>query len=119
MMGQGEKENPFKLLQRQYPVDFATPIDETYICYFTIPEGYEVEEAPKSVAVNLPDNGGRFTYILKQEGNTIEIMSKVTITKPVYFAPEYAYLKQFYDHIVTKHAEQLVLRKSNSASARN
>jgi hypothetical protein len=111
MLGHGEKENPFKLMERTYPVDFGAPMDETYICRFTIPAGYEMEEAPKSVAVTLPENGGRFMYMVQKEGNTIQVMSKVSISKPVYYAPEYPYLKEFYSQIVAKHAEQIVLKK--------
>ncbi|GAB3821691.1 DUF3857 domain-containing protein [Pontibacter rugosus] len=111
MLGQGEDENPFKLTERVYPVDFGMPIDETYICNFTIPEGYQVEEAPKSIAVNLPENGGRFMYMVQHEGNSIQIMSKININKPVFYAPEYAYLKEFFNQIITKQAEQIVIKK--------
>ncbi len=116
MLGRGEKENPFKLTERLYPVDFATPIDETYICSFTIPEGYEVEEAPKSIAVNLPENGGRFMYMVQHEGNTLQVMSKVNINKPVFYAPEYQYLKEFFNQIIAKHAEQIVLKKATASN---
>lgn len=111
MLGRGEDENPFKLNERLYPVDFATPIDDTYMCKLAIPEGYVVEEAPKSIAVNLPDNGGRFMYMVQQEGNTIQVMSKVNINKPIFYAQEYAYLKEFFNQIIAKHAEQIVLKK--------
>lgn len=118
MLGYGEEENPFKLNERVYPVDFATPIDETYICHITIPEGYEVEEAPKSIAVNLPENSGRFMYMVQQQGNVIQVMSKVSINKPVFYAPEYAHLKELYDHIVAKHAEQIVIKKSVASASK-
>ena len=38
-------------------------------------------------------------------------MSKISILKPIYYAPEYPYLKEFYSQIVAKHAEQIVLKK--------
>ncbi|MFD2514578.1 DUF3857 domain-containing protein [Pontibacter locisalis] len=116
MLGYGEEENPFKLSERLYPVDFATPIDETYICNITIPEGYIIEEAPKSVAVNLPENSGRFMYMVEQRGNVVQVMSKININKPVFFAPEYANLKEFYNHIVAKHAEQIVIKKGSASN---
>ncbi|WP_266202907.1 DUF3857 domain-containing protein [Pontibacter kalidii] len=111
MLGRGEKENPFKLQERLYPVDFGTPIDETYICNFTIPEGYEVEEAPQNIALSLPENGGRFMYMVQQQGNTLQVMSRLNINKPVFYAEEYPILKELYNRIIAKHAEQIVLKK--------
>lgn len=111
MLGQGEKENPFKLETRQYPVDLGVPIDYTYICRFNLPEGYELEETPKNAVVTLPEDGGRFMYMIQKEGNTVQIMSKINITKPLYYAEEYPYLKEFYNQVVAKHAEQIVIRK--------
>jgi hypothetical protein len=111
MMGQGEKENPFKMEQRAYPVDFAVPISETFMCRFTIPENYEMEESPQSVKMKLPNNGGSFTYIVGREGNVVEVMSKIDITKPIYYAEEYPYLKELYAQIVAKHAEKIVLKR--------
>ena len=112
MLGQGEKENPFKLEERLYPVDFGAPIDETYICRFTIPEGYELDEVPKGIAVNLPEKGGRFMYVVQQQDNVVQVMSKVSINKPVFYAPEYSHLKELYNQIIAKHAEQIVLKKT-------
>ncbi|QCR24442.1 DUF3857 domain-containing protein [Pontibacter sp. SGAir0037] len=111
MLSQAEKENPFKLEERLYPVDFAAPKDETYICTITIPDGFEVEESPKNAVVALPENGGRFMYVVEKNGNKIQILSKISISKPVFYAPEYASLKEFYNQIVAKHAEQIVLKK--------
>ncbi|MEJ8803069.1 DUF3857 domain-containing protein [Pontibacter sp. H249] len=111
MMGHGEKENPFKLKERMYPVDFGMPIDETYICRFVLPDGYDVDEAPKNIAVNLPEGQGRFVYYIEKNGNEVQIMSKISINKTIFYAPEYPYLKEFYNQIVAKHAEQLVIKK--------
>lgn len=114
MLGQGETENPFKLEDRLYPVDLAVPIDYTYVIKFVIPEGYEIEESPKGAIISLPEDGGKFMYMVQREGNVLQIMSKINMLKPVYFAPEYPYLKEFYNQIVAKHAEQIVLKKVSS-----
>jgi transglutaminase-like putative cysteine protease len=111
MMGHGEKENPFKLEKRAYPVDFAVPISETFVCRFTIPENYELEESPKNVKVTLPDKGGSFIFVVGREGNVIEVLSKIDIAKPVYYAEEYPYIKELYAQIVAKHAEKIVLKR--------
>lgn len=111
MLLKDKQENPFKHTERKYPVDFGHGSEEVYICNFTIPEGYMVEEMPKGVMMSLPDNGGKFTYMLQQNGNKVQVMSKVTISKPIFYAQEYESLKQFYSQIVAKHAEQIVLKK--------
>lgn len=111
MMGHGEKENPFKLEQRAYPVDFAVPISETIICRFTIPDNYDLDESPQNVKVTLPNNGGSFMYMVGKEGNVVEVLSRVEIAKPIYYASEYPYLKELYAQIVAKHAEKIVLKR--------
>jgi len=103
--------NPFKLANRKYPVDFAHASEEVYVCNFTIPEGYAVEEMPKSLILALPENAGKFTYMLQVQGNRIQVMSKTTISKPIFYAEEYEFLKQFYTQMVAKQAEQIVLKK--------
>ncbi|MHA6246998.1 DUF3857 and transglutaminase domain-containing protein [Pontibacter sp. CAU 1760] len=112
MLGQGEKENPFKLEQRLYPVDFGSPVDEVYVANFTIPAGYILDEMPQSVIMNLPEQGGRFTYMVQQQGSLVQVMSKVSISKPLFYASEYSMLKEFYNRIIAKHAEQIVLKKA-------
>ena len=111
MMGQGEKENPFKLEQRAYPVDFGFPISETFVCRFTIPDNYELEESPQSVKMVLPNSGGSFTYMVGKQGNVVEVLSKIDIIKPIYYAEEYPYLKELYAQIVAKHAEKIVQKR--------
>jgi hypothetical protein len=107
-----QKENPFKNPERKFPVDFGALIEETFIATYTIPQGYIVEEMPKSARIGLPDDGGKFTYIVgvSEEGK-ISISSKVALKKTMYFAEEYEVLRKFYDQIVQKHAEQIVLKK--------
>ncbi|QHL88274.1 DUF3857 domain-containing protein [Nibribacter ruber] len=106
-------DNPFKLQERKYPVDFAFAKEEVFMCSFTIPEGYVVEELPKSAVISLPENKGKFTYMLQAQGNKVQVISKVVISNPVFYAQEYAFLKQFYAQILAKQAEQIVLRKKS------
>jgi hypothetical protein len=44
-------------------------------------------------------------------GNTINVMSKISIARPDFQATEYPYLKEFYNQIVAKHAEQIVIKQ--------
>jgi transglutaminase-like putative cysteine protease len=109
-----EDENPFKLENRKYPVDFATLAEYTFVANYTLPAGYQVEEAPKNIVIDLPEKGGRFSYMVSASGNTLMVTSKISIRKAVFYAEEYPYLKEFFNHIVTKHAEQVVLKKTGN-----
>lgn len=104
-------ENPFRLQDRVYPVDFGKSIERTYICKITIPETFAADELPKPKIVVLPNNGGKFTYNVQALGNTISITSIVAINQSLFTQVEYKGLRDFFDLIVSKHAEQIVLKK--------
>jgi hypothetical protein len=105
------KENVFKLETREYPVDFGKPIDKTYLCRLTLPEGYTVEELPKAKVIMLPNNAGRYTYNVSHTGNMVNIVSMLQINKSLFVMDEYPNLREFYNQIVAKQAEQIVLKK--------
>jgi hypothetical protein len=114
ILGFGGRENPFKLSERYYPVDFGASYDETIVCNYIIPAGWVLDEIPQSLKLNLPNNGGSFIYMAQQTGDRLQVMSKLLLSKAVYHPSEYSYLKEFFDRVVAKHAEKIVLKKSSS-----
>ena len=108
-----EDKNPFLHENRRFPVDFGAAQEETNLVTLTLPAGYDVEELPKAIIITLPDNGGRFTYGVTPGQNSLQIMSRLTLTKAVYSAEEYAYLREFYSRLMAKQAEQIVLKKKS------
>ncbi|MCF2445480.1 DUF3857 and transglutaminase domain-containing protein [Dyadobacter sp. CY345] len=104
-------ENPFKALNRIYPVDLTTTSSTTFIGNFKFPEGYYLEQIPQTAIIALPEKAGRFTYQVKQEGNVISVNSVLVINKSYFTASEYELLREFYDRVVEKHAQLLVLKK--------
>ena len=105
-------ENPFKLEKREYPVDYACGMREAYMFVFTIPDGYSVEELPQSTAFALPNKSGVFRYNVNAVGNKINFMADFRISKSLFTQVEYPVLKQFYDQVVAKCSEQVVLKKN-------
>ncbi|MCB2408541.1 DUF3857 domain-containing protein [Hymenobacter lucidus] len=109
----GDK-NPFRHEERRFPVDFGAQTDETVMMTITLPAGYQAEELPKPAIVDLPDNGGRFSYTVVDNGQgTLQIASRMSLRKPIYMAEEYAYLREFYNRMLAKQAEQIVLKKKS------
>jgi hypothetical protein len=111
IVGNAIKENPFKVEARIYPVDFGSPFEKTNLLKMKIPAGYEVEELPEPVAIALPNNGGRYIYSINNMNGIITLTSLMTINKGIFTQPEYPNLREFYNQIVAKQAELIVLRK--------
>jgi hypothetical protein len=105
------QENPFKLDQRIYPVDFGIPVENIYLCKITIPAGYQVDELPQSKVFALPGNAARFTYSAVPTGNIINITCNLSINKALFVQSEYPVLKEFYTQVIAKQEEQIVLKK--------
>lgn len=106
------KENPFKLEERKFPVDFAHPDEETYRISIEFPENYKLEKTPTNEKIMLPDGTAYFTFMFAQQDNKIALTSKIVFRKAVYTAEEYQDLKELFKNVVRKQAEQIVLKKS-------
>jgi hypothetical protein len=111
MLGYGEDANPFKVTERKYPVDFGVPQEETFIASYSIPDSYAVEEMPKQEVINLPNNGGKFLFSCSADNGILKVSSRIMLKKAIYSEAEYPSLREFYNRIVSKHAEQVVLKK--------
>ncbi len=110
----GRKEsNPYKLEIRKYPVDYIYPRESRYVINYTIPEDYAVVEIPKSISFGLPENTMLFTYNINSAGNKINLICDLKINKTIFAYNEYSALKQFYENLVAKQAEQIVLKRIN------
>jgi hypothetical protein len=105
------KENPFKLADRLYPVDFGSPIEQMHLGKIVIPEGYTVEELPQSKVMVLPNNAAKYAYSATQVGNIISFASNMQINKSLFTQDEYVNLREFYNQVIAKQAEQIVLKK--------
>jgi len=112
MLFQKMDDNPFKVDDRKYPVDYTYPHESTYILNLSIPEGYTVDKIPESAKVSLPNSKGGFLYSVSNTGNKIQITYKFNINDPIILSTEYKQLKEFYDHIIKKHSEMIILKKN-------
>jgi uncharacterized protein DUF3857 len=106
-------ENPFKLEKREYPVDYGIPIRREYKFKYSFPEGFEIEEVPEQITLILPNAAGSFHYkITKDEPGTILFVADFSVNKTMFAQTEYHKLKQFYEQVVQKCAEQVVVKKT-------
>lgn len=104
-------ENPFKLEERKYPVDYTYLRDKTYIFTYVFPENYEIIEVPETIKINFPEGGASFSFSAKQFGNRLSVSYNFRINKVMFLPSEYTVLKEFYNQIIKKHAEPVVIKK--------
>jgi len=76
-----------------------------------LPDGYVVDQLPKPALVALPKNGGKFTYNVAQRDNNIMITSIIKINQTTFTSDEYALIKEFYNQIIARQAESIVIKK--------
>jgi transglutaminase-like putative cysteine protease len=111
MFGEATKTNPFKSVDRKYPVEMPCTFDEIYTLNMEVPEGYEVEELPKSTMVKFNEDEGVFQYMIAKNENIIQFRSRIKLNKATFPPEEYVTLRDFFDMIVKKQGEQIVLKK--------
>jgi len=111
MLFMASNENPFKLEKRDYPVDFSYPKSNRYMINVQIPDGYKIEYLPENAALGLPDNLGMFKYNVASIGNNIQIIVSHEINSAIISPIYYGALKEFYNQLVQKETEKIVLTK--------
>ena len=103
--------NPFKLEDRKFPVDFATPWKDVHRVSIQIPEGYKIEILPKNIAIRMLEDLGVFKFQTSQIGNKVNTVCILQFNSAIIAPKYYAVLKGFYAKVVEKQSEKIVLVK--------
>lgn len=105
-------ENPFKLNERIYPIDFGAQKDFATVFQLEIPKNYEVKLLPNSVALQLPENNGKYIFNSGLLNNNLITVSEFfTINKPEIPGTHYPYLKELYNKIVQSNKSNIIINK--------
>ena len=105
------EQNPFKQEIREYPIDYGFPFVDKYNIAIKIPEGYKVETIPTPLLLNMQDNLGSFKFVINASGNFIQLVITHQINVPIITAEYYSMLKEFYQKMIEKQNEKIVLKK--------
>lgn len=105
------KENPFKQEIREYPIDFGYPNQKRYNISIEIPKGYAVETIPEGLSIAAIDGIGSFKYDIANTGNQLQISMTTEISKAIVLADFYQALKEFFQIMLDKQNEKIVLKK--------
>ncbi|MEO3403218.1 DUF3857 domain-containing protein [Mucilaginibacter sp. CAU 1740] len=104
--------NPFKLAERDYPVDWAFASDKRLVLVMHLPAQYVIETPPQVVAFALPNKGGMFvTTFDTQDNNTFTFSNITQFNKSVYDSAEYPYLKELFNKIILAEKGDMIFKK--------
>ncbi|GGG32774.1 DUF3857 domain-containing protein [Bizionia arctica] len=105
------KESPFKLQTRNYPIDLNFPTSRKYMVNILLPEGFEVESLPANEKLQYNNTEGEFTYLIKENGAMLQLVITLDLNNTLILPPNYEQFKQFFELLVNKQAEKIILRK--------
>jgi hypothetical protein len=111
-----QTENPFKIEDRKYPVDFPYLKNENMVVKITIPEGFVISEAPKPVSIIMPANTAIAKINYTTAGNVLLVTYRLQINKLTFTKDEYPMLRELYSQIIKAQAQPIVLKPGSNAS---
>lgn len=103
--------NPFQQEKREYPVDFSFPFQDRYLFILEIPEGYKVESTPKPLNLGFSDNSISFKFNINNDDKKITLSVVIDANSSIYFPQDYEELKAFYEEMIKKQTEKIILQK--------
>ncbi|MES2277412.1 MAG: DUF3857 domain-containing protein [Bacteroidota bacterium] len=104
-------ENPFKLQERNYPVDRGAMYDDKFILTLHLPKEYMVETVPQNVALAMPLQGGRFLVNYEHIEDGLTLSHVTQFNRSIYSPDEYPYLKEMFNKIIQAENTEIVLKK--------
>lgn len=102
-------ENPFKKPERAFPIDFNYKWSKTFSVKIKVPEGYKVFSKPAPLTVN--NKNIRIVYTINDnEPGYLTVVALYQFKKDLYPAESYAEIKEYFNKIVSKFNENIILQ---------
>ncbi|HZY78622.1 MAG TPA: hypothetical protein VFE50_03810 [Cyclobacteriaceae bacterium] len=109
--GQQTKTNPFKTVERNFPVDYGVPLDRSVLVSIEYPSNVEVTSLPDKVGMTLPAAGGRYIYAAQSDGTKLSISNLFSISKPLFAPEEYPYLRELYAKMIQAENADIIFQR--------
>ncbi|MVN22908.1 DUF3857 domain-containing protein [Mucilaginibacter arboris] len=104
-------ENPFKLQERTYPVNWGAPSETKTMIRVIFPEQYEIVSKPADIGIALPAHGGQYQTQIDVDGSAFSFSEVKQLNKSVYEPEEYPYLKELFNKIVQSERAEIIFKK--------
>ncbi len=108
------KQNPFKLNERTYPVDFGYKDSYFYTVEVKIPENYTFSDIPENLSYMLPNKMGKLSINYRVAEDKLIITHNIQLLSSYYPIDFYPSLKEFFNRIVDiENNTVLTIKKAN------
>ena len=108
----GIDENLFKAEERTLPVDFDYSRLDRITINVNIPKGYIVETLPEPLVVSMVDGIASYKYNISNTAASLSISVQRDIDTSLVAVDYYKSLKAFFEMILNKENEKVVLKKA-------
>ena len=96
--------------QGTYPIDMTYPTERVFNATIILPQGYNIDYLPSNH--NIENDLFELNYSAKSEGEQIVVSFQYSFKKPLYAAVDYSKIKYYFNEIVKKGNEKIVLSKN-------
>lgn len=103
--------NPFNQTNRTYPVELGECYRENYSLVLQLPEGYEVEELPRTANISLPEKKMTYTLNCNNDGNLIKYLSQFNINRSSFPKEQYPILRKYMDGVINSQNQKIILKR--------
>lgn len=104
--------NPFLEETREFPIQMDQQSEQTLMLNLAIPAGYQVETVPASQAISFPDKTITASFKTLDDGKNVVVVFAFNIQRTWFGREEYGNLRAFFDRLIAKHNEMIVLVKT-------
>lgn len=96
--------------ERHYPIDFGAPFHKKVIVNFELPENSEIVATPASEVIAINEDA-KYSFYIQQTQRKVQLSVSFDLNKSLWSTSEYEDLKYFFDKILDKEKEELILQK--------
>ena len=107
-----KSKSPFLQSERHLPIEMPYVEDYALTITLELPEGYVIDELPKATYIKAEDGQGICKYNIVSDGAKVTLKYNFNSNKLLFLPTEYPSVKAFWEAIVQKNNEMLVIKKS-------
>ncbi|MBA6151152.1 DUF3857 domain-containing protein [Gelidibacter maritimus] len=105
------ENNPFKLQQRTYPIDFGYKKSYLYSIQIDLGDTYELIEKPEEILAKLPNNSGQLIINTSLNEQKLMLFFRLNFNESLYSPDYYNILKAYVDKVLDVQSNSLVVLK--------